>query len=179
MARFWRIMLPFMVDDPHAPGEKGAERAGREAPRFLEGDCRLLGRGIGTVQRWEREEGLPVHRLRHEKQGAAFTRVATSWRRGGRAGESPSAPSGLNPLDSTSAPRVKCDNDYVGDDQLARAVAGCAHGNVRLGCRRGRGDAQIWIRRMGKRGTRLTNTEHEYSHLSFSAGRHAYGFYAY
>ena len=25
-----------------------------------------LGRGVRTVQRWEREEGLPVHRLAHE-----------------------------------------------------------------------------------------------------------------
>ena len=25
-----------------------------------------LGRGIRTVQRWEREEGLPVHRIAHE-----------------------------------------------------------------------------------------------------------------
>ncbi len=31
-----------------------------------------LGRGERTVQRWEREQGLPVHRLAHNKQGSVF-----------------------------------------------------------------------------------------------------------
>ena len=33
-----------------------------------------LGRGVRTVQRWEREEGLPVHRLTHEKRGNVYAR---------------------------------------------------------------------------------------------------------
>ena len=33
-----------------------------------------LGRGIRTVQRWEREEGLPVHRLAHDKRGSIYAR---------------------------------------------------------------------------------------------------------
>ncbi len=32
----------------------------------------FLGRGIRTVQRWEREEGLPVHRLPHAQRGSVF-----------------------------------------------------------------------------------------------------------
>ncbi|MEO8659324.1 MAG: tetratricopeptide repeat protein [Bryobacteraceae bacterium] len=31
-----------------------------------------LNRGARTVQRWEREEGLPVHRLHHEKLGSVY-----------------------------------------------------------------------------------------------------------
>ena len=31
-----------------------------------------LKRGARTVQRWEREEGLPVHRLVHEKLGSVY-----------------------------------------------------------------------------------------------------------
>src|SRR5262245_13508880 len=31
-----------------------------------------LGRGVRTVQRWEREEGLPVHRLAHAERGSVF-----------------------------------------------------------------------------------------------------------
>ncbi len=31
-----------------------------------------LKRGARTVQRWDREEGLPVHRLRHDKLGSVF-----------------------------------------------------------------------------------------------------------
>src|SRR4051794_41886058 len=41
-----------------------------------------LGRGIRTVQRWEREEGLPVHRLVHEKRGSIYARreeIAAWW----------------------------------------------------------------------------------------------------
>src|SRR5262245_65921525 len=33
-----------------------------------------LGRGIRTVQRWGREEGLPVHRLVHDKRGSIYAR---------------------------------------------------------------------------------------------------------
>jgi Tol biopolymer transport system component len=32
----------------------------------------FLGRGVRTVQRWEREEGLPVHRLEHARRGSVF-----------------------------------------------------------------------------------------------------------
>ena len=40
-----------------------------------------LGRGIRTVQRWEREEGLPVHRLDHAKRGTVYAsrRELTAW----------------------------------------------------------------------------------------------------
>src|ERR1019366_1678043 len=31
-----------------------------------------LKRGARTVQRWEREEGLPVHRLVHDKLGSVY-----------------------------------------------------------------------------------------------------------
>jgi adenylate cyclase len=40
-----------------------------------------LRRGARTVQRWEREEGLPVHRLQHEKLGSvyAFRNELDAW----------------------------------------------------------------------------------------------------
>jgi Tol biopolymer transport system component len=40
-----------------------------------------LGRGVRTVQRWEREEGLPVHRLPHEKRGSvhAYRAELDAW----------------------------------------------------------------------------------------------------
>jgi TolB-like protein/tetratricopeptide (TPR) repeat protein len=42
-----------------------------------------LGRDITTVQRWERQEGLPVHRLLHAKSGSiyAFSGELDEWRR--------------------------------------------------------------------------------------------------
>jgi TolB-like protein len=43
-----------------------------------------LGRGVRTVQRWEREEGLPVHRQLHSKLGTVFGLKAEldAWRAG-------------------------------------------------------------------------------------------------
>lgn len=40
-----------------------------------------LGRGIRSVQRWEVEEGLPVHRLSHDKRGTvyAYTNELDVW----------------------------------------------------------------------------------------------------
>src|SRR5262245_42884014 len=43
-----------------------------------------LGRGIRTVQRWGREEGLPVHRLAHAKRGSVYAQrdeLAAWWDR--------------------------------------------------------------------------------------------------
>ena len=42
----------------------------------------FLKRGVRTVQRWEREEGLPVHRHQHGKRGTVFafaTEVQLWW----------------------------------------------------------------------------------------------------
>lgn len=36
------------------------------------GIAEYLHRGARTVQRWEREEGLPIHRLQHEKLGSIY-----------------------------------------------------------------------------------------------------------
>jgi Tol biopolymer transport system component len=40
-----------------------------------------LGRGVRTVQRWEREEGLPVHRLAHAERGSVYADAneLTAW----------------------------------------------------------------------------------------------------
>lgn len=45
-----------------------------------------LNRGARTVQRWEREEGLPVHRLHHEKLGSvyAYRSELDAWWKGRR-----------------------------------------------------------------------------------------------
>jgi TolB-like protein/tetratricopeptide (TPR) repeat protein len=50
--------------------EEGAPTGGRlESWKEI---AAYLGRGVSTVQRWEREEGLPVHRHLHKKRGSAY-----------------------------------------------------------------------------------------------------------
>ena len=41
-----------------------------------------LGRDVTTVRRWEKREGLPVHRLHHSKLGSiyAYTKELDAWR---------------------------------------------------------------------------------------------------
>jgi len=50
-----------------------------------------LSRGVRTVRRWEREEGLPVHRHQHRALGSvyAFTVEIDTWRENNRRGASP------------------------------------------------------------------------------------------
>ena len=50
---------------PKAAGERSRLDSWKEIAAYL-------GRGIRTVQRWEREEGLPVHRLPHAERGTVF-----------------------------------------------------------------------------------------------------------
>jgi hypothetical protein len=53
-----------------------------------------LGRGVRTVQRWEREEALPVRRHAHSRQASvyAFRSEIDHWRRGREQAPAPSTP---------------------------------------------------------------------------------------
>src|SRR5512138_2883597 len=67
-----------------------------------------LRRGVRTVQRWEREEGLPVHRLGHDKRGSIYARrdeLAAWWesRRLTLAGQ----PSDEGPAEARSSRRLE------------------------------------------------------------------------
>jgi len=64
-----------------------------------------LGRDVTTVRRWEKREGLPVHRLHHSKLGSiyAYTKELDTWRNervGAAATNAPEArhTSGVTPL---------------------------------------------------------------------------------
>lgn len=58
--------------DEHLPPEHGAARSPAGRLDSWKEIAAYLGRGIRTVQRWERDEGLPVHRLAHEKRGTVY-----------------------------------------------------------------------------------------------------------
>jgi adenylate cyclase len=52
--------------------EAGSGKAAGERLVSWKEIAAYLNRGARTVQRWEREEGLPIHRLRHDKLGSVY-----------------------------------------------------------------------------------------------------------
>ncbi len=48
----------------------------RRPAGFLEGDRGILKRDVTTVQRWEKREGMPVHRHQHDKAGTRLAGTA-------------------------------------------------------------------------------------------------------
>lgn len=79
-----------------------------------------LRRDVTTVQRWEKKEGLPIHRHQHDRQGTVFAYASEldAWqaRRQMRPDESPGEPAGESP----SSPRLG--RRAVGGLMLAAAV---------------------------------------------------------
>ena len=59
----------------------GTEGQGRRLESWKE-IAAYLGRDVTTVRRWEKREGLPVHRLHHSKLGTvyAYTKELDAWR---------------------------------------------------------------------------------------------------
>ena len=77
MARFGvclRYPVVFMGDNPDGPSTPSPVQAPEGRLDSWKEISAYLGRSIRTVQRWEREEGLPVHRLVHEKRGSIYAR---------------------------------------------------------------------------------------------------------
>src|SRR6478672_1943835 len=62
------------MHDPEASSKKGADAPLESRLDSWKEIAAYLGRGVRTVQRWERDEGLPVHRLVHEKRGSIYAR---------------------------------------------------------------------------------------------------------
>jgi Tol biopolymer transport system component len=155
----------------------GDESATRPAARTEPGSSRLdswkeiaayLGRGVRTVQRWEQEEGLPVHRLAHEKRGSIYARrdELDAWWESRRITLSaqPEPAADAAPL----APRLERVTwttaltswpALSSDAHLIAYVSDAGQDGT---------TPQIWIQQIGGAALRLTNGERRYSHLSFS-----------
>src|SRR5437870_11118357 len=75
-----------------------------------------LGRDVTTVRRWEKREGLPVHRLHHSRLGSvyAYTTELDAWR-------DERAPAG-----ATDAPDARPVSEGVRSGVRARAAAALA-----------------------------------------------------
>src|SRR5260370_17413892 len=63
-----------------SPGPKGSPLPEKKLVSWKE-IASYLGREVRTVQRWERTEGLPVHRHEHQKKSTvyAFTSELDEW----------------------------------------------------------------------------------------------------
>ena len=76
-----RYPVDAMSKPPDGPAPPGAgERRRLDSWKEI---AAYLGRGIRTVQRWERDEGLPVHRLAHAERGSVFadpTELSAWWK---------------------------------------------------------------------------------------------------
>ena len=86
-----------------------------------------LGRGVRTVQRWEREEGLPVHRLAHEKRGNVYARreeLAAWWE--SRRRTLAAQPDAADTDSSSGVRHLERATLTFGDDRLAGALIRCA-----------------------------------------------------
>jgi TolB-like protein len=121
---------PQLVRTPlAAPGASGVLRAFERLESWKE-IAAFFRRGTRTVQRWEREEGLPIHRLAHEKLGSiyAYSSELETWR-ARRGGESrmetvpdPAPTVAVLPLADRTTER--CENDLCHGlaDEIAHAL---------------------------------------------------------
>jgi Tol biopolymer transport system component len=129
-----------------------------------------LGRGVRTVQRWEREEGLPVHRLAHEKRGSVYAdrHEVDVWWESRRQTLTPTGPS-AEPA-AASASNVPERITWMSAATFWPAVSsdGRLLAYVSDGGRDG-SSPQIWLRQIGGSAVCLTSGVAERSHLAFSA----------
>jgi Tol biopolymer transport system component len=127
-----------------------------------------LGRGIRTVQRWEREEGLPVHRLDHIKRGTVYAdrdELTAWWERRRRP---PAAKTTADPIERRTAPRlervtstsaVTYSPAFSSDGRLMVYVSDAGHDGE---------TPQIWLQQIGGAAIRLTSGLCECADPSFS-----------
>jgi Tol biopolymer transport system component len=131
----------------------------------------FLGRGVRTVQRWEREEGLPVHRLAHDKRGSVYARreeLSAWWE--SRRQTLASQPADEAPEEESVAPRVErvtrmaSMTTWPALSSDARLIAYVSDGG------QDGATPQIWVQQLGGAALQLTHGEFQYSNVSFAPG---------
>jgi Tol biopolymer transport system component len=152
-------------DEPTAPG--AADPLGDRLDSWKE-IAAYLGRGIRTVQRWEREEGLPVHRLAHDKRGTIYARreELEAWWESRRVtlaaqpvADAAGPPAARGPVRVTWTTALTSWPALSSDARLVAYVSDAGQDGE---------TPQIFIQQIGGAALRLTNGQCEYSHLSFS-----------
>src|SRR5713226_2834323 len=86
-----------------SPGPKGSPLPDKKLVSWKE-IASYLGREVRTVQRWERTEGLPVHRHEHQKKSTvyAFTSELDEWFKKRQPVDDPEADAAFIPEPETS-----------------------------------------------------------------------------
>jgi len=172
----WRV-LAHVGAHPVSSAPAGTGITTPSSTRSLEGRldswkeiAAYLGRGVRTVQRWEREEGLPVHRLAHDRRGTIYARreELSEWWESRRVSltQQPSDDDLGTP--APAAPRFErvtrtsTRTEWPALSSDARLIAYVSDG----------GDdrivPQIWVQQIEGSALQLTDGDREYSDVSFS-----------
>ena len=124
-----------------------------------------LGRGIRTVQRWEREEGLPVHRLDHAKRGSVYAsrRELTAWwesrRRPDSAPASTSATRSAGPERLTATAAATFWPALSSDARMVVYVSDAGRDGE---------SPQVWLQQIGGAAVQLTAGQRDCAEPTFS-----------
>jgi Tol biopolymer transport system component len=129
-----------------------------------------LGRGIRTVQRWEREEGLPVHRLDHAKRGSVYAsrRELTAWWESRRRPDSAPA----STIAAAAAPPREARSERVTATSAATfwpALSSDARMVVYVSDAGKDGESpQVWLQQIGGAAVQLTSGQRDCAEPTFS-----------
>ena len=127
----------------------------------------FLGRGIRTVQRWEREEGLPVHRLPHAERGSVFahSNELSAWWERRQINPEPAPPTPLRTDNEARLARVTISSAATfwpalsSDARMVVYVSDAGQDG---------GAPQLWLQQIGGAAVQLTSGLRECAEPGFS-----------
>lgn len=167
-----------VLDHPSPSPASGSGRSPENRLDSWKAIAAYLGRGVRTVQRWEREEGLPVHRLAHEKRGSVYAdrqEVDAWWesrRRTLSNGTSVDAPETPASPTLERVTRMSAATFWPALSSDGRLLAYVSDGG------RDGTSPRIWLHQIGGSAVCLTGGSCERSHVAFSADDTRLGFTA-
>ena len=158
------ILQAAMAKSPEGPETRPAgERRRLDSWKEI---ASFLGRGIRTVQRWEREEGLPVHRLPHAERGSVFadSTELTAWWESRQIGPEPAPQTSprtdsVSPLERVTITSAATFWPALSSD--ARLVVYVSDAGL------DGGSPQLWLQQIGGAAAQLTSGLHDCAEPAF------------